>query len=904
MSAGLHRPRPAADLLKMSAAERTEPAADAAPRPVLLFGSFRYGQYFEDILTGVVGAAERAGGSVVLMQAADGVLPSSFEVHAQDAVSRAAWDHVDGAIVVLRSVSDDYVRRLKAAGKYVVAIGQEPREAHAAATIDNAGGIRQAISHLAEHGHRRIAFCSPAWQADSAERHRSYRAVMADLGLEVLDPLAVEAGPEHSMDEQGYLAGQAFAAHRAGATAVLVAPDRVALGFLRAVQDAGIRVPDELAVVGVDDIAEAAVSNPPLATVAISFADVGAAAYDAVLGGVRGRRVSPEDHPDDTGGARHVVPQRMVPRESCGCGAGAAGTAAPPDASPVERFAEAVTQAGLDAAIATGADRQAAAAVACALAEVLTSPGPSDRARIATLGAQVVALCPLDRSVTAVLAALRALGAALAEQAQRAHDLAAAVAASDRVLDVADAVRTAQLQQRLADYAEVKRLQGHHYSVELTLLGHDRGALRGLSWLADTPTETGALALWSPPGQTEQLTLEGLYDRHAPTTASCGSLAVQAFPPSELLADPARNRLVVISQVRFDSSDWGLFAAAGGQVMRSPAVQMTLQKWAVLMSASLDSERAYADLARQGRELQSAYDKELALLDEVRVSEERYALAAEAAQDALWDWDLDRDTVFYSPQWKALIGHHDDEIGNAPQEWLDRIHPEDVAAVREQLAGAFDGTSQYLDVEHRLRTSTGEYRWIACSGRVVSVDGRTTRVVGSISDVTVRRVLQDRLVHEALFDPLTGLAKKTLLLDRLAQSIEHAKRRPGYRFAVLFLDLDGFKAVNDTRGHAAGDELLAGIAERLRGSLRSNDTAARLGGDEFAILLDDVDLDELPAIVERFRQLVVSPFEVSAGPVRVGVSIGTATSLSSYLDAEAMLHDADLAMYREKRTRR
>lgn len=891
-----------ADLTAAPHTARPVPPNDGPPRPVMIFGSFRYGQYFEDILTGVVGAAERAGGGVVLMQAADGVLPSSLEIGGQDAVSRAAWDHVDGAVVVLRSVSDAYVQALRGAGKYVVAVGQVPRAAQAAVRIDNEGGVRQAVTHLAEHGHTRIAFHTPTWQADAAERRAAYERTMVDLGLEPLPPLLSEDSPTYSMDGLGHHAGRVFAEDPKGVTAALVAPDRVAIGFLRAVQEAGIAVPHDLAVVGIDDVAAAAVCTPPLSTVAISFVDVGAIAYEAVLRGVRG----------SAGADITPVPQRLVLRESCGCGGETATVTAHPHLTPAETFVRAFGEAARDASVATGADAARADAVARRVVDAVASTDGTDRTALAALAADVVSLCPLDRSVTTVLGAVRALAAAVAG-GPPGRPAAATHLDPGRVVALVDAVRTAQLQQRLADLAEMTRLQGHHYSIELALLGRDRTALHRLGWLADTPAESAALALWDPPGTRGRVRYVGRYDRPVPTAApdhgplsaaSAETVAVQAFPPADLFADPTRNRLVVISQVRFGGSDWGVFATGGGAVMRSTTVQATLQKWAVLMSTSLDRERADADLERQGRELQAAYDKELALLEEVRISEERYALAAEAAQDALWDWDLDRDTVFYSPRWKALLGHHDDEIGNSPQEWLDRIHPEDVAAVRAQLAAAFAGTSQYLDVEHRLRTSTGEYRWMAGSGRVVTSHGRTTRVVGSFTDVTVRRVLQDRLVHEALFDPLTGLAKKTLLLDRLTQAVEHAKRRPEYRFALLFLDLDGFKAVNDTLGHAAGDEVLATIAERLRNSLRSKDTAARLGGDEFSILLDDADLDELPTVVDRFRQVVVAPVPLATGEARVGVSIGTATSQTASLDAESILHDADLAMYREKRRHR
>jgi diguanylate cyclase (GGDEF)-like protein/PAS domain S-box-containing protein len=293
----------------------------------------------------------------------------------------------------------------------------------------------------------------------------------------------------------------------------------------------------------------------------------------------------------------------------------------------------------------------------------------------------------------------------------------------------------------------------------------------------------------------------------------------------------------------------------------------------------------------------------MALLEEVRVSEERYALAAEASRDALWDWDVASGSVFYSSNWKALLGHRDAEIGASPDEWLSRIHPDDVPLVQGRLEQALAGVEEFFDVEHRLRVSTGEYRWMACSGRsVVDGGGRPIRLVGSITDVTARRLLQEQLVQEALFDGLTGLAKSTLFKDRVNQAIELAKRRPGYWFAVLFVDLNGFKAVNDTLGHAAGDELLTSVADRLKQSLRRNDTAARLGGDEFAILLNDVEnAYELTLIVQRVEALISAPHQVAGRTATVGAAIGVAGSDAGYATAEEMLHEADAAMYRAKR---
>jgi len=464
----------------------------------------------------------------------------------------------------------------------------------------------------------------------------------------------------------------------------------------------------------------------------------------------------------------------------------------------------------------------------------------------------------------------------------------------------------------MAEYVDLKRLQGDHYFVGNSLLSHDRHQLRSLGWLQQTPAQAGALGLWTPAAQTDRLTLNGVFEprtaaaHRAPDPHLGAPSRVEAFPPPWMLHDPAgRPRLVVVTQVRFEDADWGVLAVAGGRILQSSLVQETFCQWAILMSASLTAEKADADLARQAAELTTAYQTERALLEEVRISEERHALAAEAAKDGLWDWDVASGTVFYSSQWKATLGFRDHEVETSPGEWLDRVHRDDAAEVRQQLDRVLTGQEQYLAVEHRLRVASGEDRWIACSGRSVLDDqGCPIRLVGSITDITVRRLLEEQLRQEARFDALTGLARASLLKSYLEQAIELARRRPGYRFAVVFIDLNGFKAVNDDLGHAAGDQLLISVARRLEESLRPNDTAARLGGDEFAVLLSDLDPDrQLPGVVARLQALITAPHRVGSGTVSVGAAVGVALSDDGYATADAMLHAADTAMYREKRSK-
>ena len=286
-------------------------------------------------------------------------------------------------------------------------------------------------------------------------------------------------------------------------------------------------------------------------------------------------------------------------------------------------------------------------------------------------------------------------------------------------------------------------------------------------------------------------------------------------------------------------------------------------------------------------------------------SEERHALALQGANDGLWDWDVRADRLYFSPRWKAMIGYPESEIGDAPGEWLGRVHPDDRAGLTQALEGHLGGATQHFESEHRIQHRDGSYRWMLARGTAVrDQSGRATRVVGSQTDVTDRRQAEQRLQHDALHDALTGLPNRVLFLDRLAQSILRAQRggRAGTAScaAVLFLDLDRFKLVNDSLGHHVGDRLLIAVARRLESALRPGDTVARLGGDEFTILLDDVcDAREATVIAERVQQTLQDPFHLDGRELVVAASIGIALADPDASPPDVM-RDADVAMYRAK----
>jgi diguanylate cyclase (GGDEF)-like protein/PAS domain S-box-containing protein len=285
----------------------------------------------------------------------------------------------------------------------------------------------------------------------------------------------------------------------------------------------------------------------------------------------------------------------------------------------------------------------------------------------------------------------------------------------------------------------------------------------------------------------------------------------------------------------------------------------------------------------------------------LKESEERYALAARGSNDGLWDWNLSANVVHYSPRWKAMLGYQEGEIGKRPEEWFDRIHDADRERVKKEIATHQKGLTPHFESEHRVLHKDGSFRWMLSRGVAVhDASGNALRMAGSQTDITEGKVS----------DPLTGLPNRLLFIDRVGRLIKHTKRRKDQLFAVLFLDLDGFKMINDSMGHLIGDQLLLGVANRLEKCLRSTDTVARLGetftvarlgGDEFTVLLDDIkDPSDAKRAADRMMKALVPPFILSGREVFTSVSIGIALSNSAYEQPEDILRDADTAMYRAK----
>ncbi len=287
---------------------------------------------------------------------------------------------------------------------------------------------------------------------------------------------------------------------------------------------------------------------------------------------------------------------------------------------------------------------------------------------------------------------------------------------------------------------------------------------------------------------------------------------------------------------------------------------------------------------------------------DLQVSEERYSLVARGANDGLWDWDYKNNRVYFSPRWKSMLGFSEDAIGNDPEEWLARIHPEDRGFVVADLDAHKSGKTSHFECEYRMRNAEGNYRWMMCRSLAVRDENDVAyRMTGSQTDITDRKQAEEKLVFDAVHDALTGLPNRILFLDRLNHCIELSSRRSNFSFAVLYLDLNRFKIINDSLGHLLGDQLLVEVGSRLRRVIRKGDTLSRLGGDEFAILCEEVDdITVVTSLADRIQKELSKPVDLDGQKVVVGCSIGITESSIGYGRPEDMLRDADTAMYRAK----
>ncbi len=286
---------------------------------------------------------------------------------------------------------------------------------------------------------------------------------------------------------------------------------------------------------------------------------------------------------------------------------------------------------------------------------------------------------------------------------------------------------------------------------------------------------------------------------------------------------------------------------------------------------------------------------EIALKD----SEERYRLLAENINDLVCLHHPDARYLYVSFSCETLLGYRYDEmIGQDPYTFF---HPDDRDRIRQE-AHERATSGNPTPITYRMRQKSGNYIWFETLTKpIMDATGQLIQLQTTSRDVTDRVQIQTQLKYDARHDTLTGLPNRELLMERLDLAIHRAKRLESYHFAVLFLDLDRFKVINDSLGHLAGDKLLVAIAQKLQVTFREIDLVARLGGDEFVILLEEVkDIQEVIHATERIFTELQTPITIEERDVYTNVSIGMVLATKDYDRASDLLRDADIAMYRAK----
>jgi len=280
-------------------------------------------------------------------------------------------------------------------------------------------------------------------------------------------------------------------------------------------------------------------------------------------------------------------------------------------------------------------------------------------------------------------------------------------------------------------------------------------------------------------------------------------------------------------------------------------------------------------------------------------SEARFARALRGANDGIWDWHVDQDRLYVSERWASMLDLNRDSIGESSASWFGRVHPDDLPDFRQAIDAHIKGQTSSVHHEYRIRQKNGGYIWVLVRGVAEVTTTGQLRMAGSQSDISARKDAEQRLNHAAHHDPLTGLANR-MRLDEQMQKTFMKRRKGGAHEALLFIDLDRFKLINDSLGHNVGDRVLVEVAQRLRDALRPSDQLFRFGGDEFIVLLHELSCErDAEQISQRILDNLHQPLHLDGRVLVVSASIGIAP-LHDHGKALDVLQAADLALYRAK----
>ncbi|WP_422126664.1 putative bifunctional diguanylate cyclase/phosphodiesterase [Thioalkalivibrio sulfidiphilus] len=327
-----------------------------------------------------------------------------------------------------------------------------------------------------------------------------------------------------------------------------------------------------------------------------------------------------------------------------------------------------------------------------------------------------------------------------------------------------------------------------------------------------------------------------------------------------------------------------------------------IQNLARLREAPEDASAAHS-LQRLVRRLVKSQQQTAEANARLRDLEERWRFALDSAGAGVWDLDLSAGKILLSVRCKHMLGYEEHEIGTSAEEWQALVHRDDAPALIAACQRLVDGEVQSFTHEHRKRCKDGSWKWVQARGMVAARDenGAPTRLIGTYIDISERKRAEEIIQQQANFDPLTKLPNRRLFLDRLDQQIAKCQRT-GAALALLLIDLDEFKEVNDTLGHDVGDVLLQEAARRISGCIRDTDTVARLGGDEFTVILSDLTgKAHVEEIAQKLISRVAEPYYLREGVAHISASIGITLYPGDAEDMGELMKHADQAMYSAKR---
>ena len=376
----------------------------------------------------------------------------------------------------------------------------------------------------------------------------------------------------------------------------------------------------------------------------------------------------------------------------------------------------------------------------------------------------------------------------------------------------------------------------------------------------------------------------------------------------QLKADPDTREIPVIFISALDTAfdKVKAFASGGADYITKP---FQVEEVLARVKNQLELQSFQSKLDQLNNELEQRVFRRTQQLQTVnqrlQASEERLESILNALEDVVWSASFEPFQILYlNPAAETIYQRPIESFLTNSELWFETIHPDDRTEVFESVKAITSRGG--LDIEYRILRPDGETRWVRNRSQLVIADDEVSiRIEGIVSDISDRKRAEQRLIHDALHDALTQLPNRTLFTERIERALQRQKRSPDYHFAILFIDLDRFKVVNDSLGHGAGDSLLIEVSNRLLRCVRSDDTVARLGGDEFTILMDEItDTADVITCVERIQSELDLPINLAGNTVFTGASIGIVIATGGYKSASDLLRDADIAMYRAKETRK